>query len=372
MHDKARLALGLVGIGFAVLLMCMQVGFRYALLDSTVELVRRFEADLVITNRVRYTMLVKETFPLRRLAQAKAIAGVVSAEPLYVQVLLWKYPNVPLRRPIRVIAYDPAQQVLDIPEVLPLADSLAIAGHALLDEQSDPESFGPAKVGIRTELAGQQVEIVGTFNLGKDFANAGNLVTSSRNYAKYMQAYMPFAKPLDYVDAGLVRVAEGADPEVVRKALAAALPNDVRVFTMAEFIAQEESFWLDATPIGTVFFIGLIVGFVVGVIICYQILHTLMSMYIREFATLKAMGYKNAYFMWVVLQQSLFLSILGFIPGLIVSLFLYNELARRTGLLLVMTPGRAGIVLACTMAMCFVSGCLTVRKVLAADPAELF
>jgi len=91
-----------------------------------------------------------------------------------------------------------------------------------------------------------------------------------------------------------------------------------------------------------------------------------------EFATLKAMGYRNRYFVGVVLQMALYLSVVGYVPGLLVSMLLYNRLAQGTGLLLNLTLPEAGLVFALTLGMCAASGCLAVRKVLAADPAELF
>jgi putative ABC transport system permease protein len=73
-----------------------------------------------------------------------------------------------------------------------------------------------------------------------------------------------------------------------------------------------------------------------------------------------------------VMKEALYLSVLSFIPGLLVSLALYNGLARSTGLLMVLTAPRAALVLSWTVAMCAVSGGLAMRKVFAADPAELY
>lgn len=371
-HDRGRLLLAVLGIGFAVLLMCMQVGFRYALLDSTVALARSLKADLVLLNRLRYALPVRETFPKRRLLQAEGVFGVASADPFYLRVALWKNPDHPFRRPIRILACDARHDLLDIPELARHQDELREPGTALLDRKSNAESYGAPREELKTELAGRDVRVVGTFSLGKDFANEGNLLVSTESFRRYMAPVTTPLDPLDQVDLGLVRVSPGFTPENVKKALEAVLPKDVRVMTRDEFVNQEATFWLDATPIGTVFLIGVGIGFVVGVIICYQILHTQVSNHMKEFATLKAMGYRNSYFIKVVLQQSLILSILGFIPGALVSLWLYQQLASVTGLLLVLTPGRAGFVLLITAVMCFVSGCLAVRKVLSADPAELF
>ena len=51
-----RFALSLAGVGFAVVLMFVEAGFYNALLDSTVGLIDRFDADLVIVSKVKTTL----------------------------------------------------------------------------------------------------------------------------------------------------------------------------------------------------------------------------------------------------------------------------------------------------------------------------
>jgi len=107
-------------------------------------------------------------------------------------------------------------------------------------------------------------------------------------------------------------------------------------------------------------------------VICYQVLATDVADHLPEFATLKAMGYSDRYLAGIVLRQALLLAVAGFIPGLILSGILYFVLGQLTGLPLLLTVPRAGIVLALTVLMCSASGVLTVRKLQSADPADLF
>ena len=164
----------------------------------------------------------------------------------------------------------------------------------------------------------------------------------------------------------------GADPQEVKRRLAARLPDDVAVYTKAEMIERERNFWSHSTPIGYIFLLGTVIGFLVGMVICYQIINADIADHMPEFATLKAMGYRNRYFVGFVLMESVYLSLLSFVPGMLVSLGLYEALARSTGLLMILNVPRAASVLLLTLAMCVASGCLAMRKVLAADPAELF
>jgi putative ABC transport system permease protein len=113
-------------------------------------------------------------------------------------------------------------------------------------------------------------------------------------------------------------------------------------------------------------------GLFVGSVIVYQILYTDVTDHLPEYATLKAMGYPNRFFAKVVLQQSVILSVLGFTPGLALSLAIYRYTALATGYTMELTMMKAIGVLALTTCMCVVAGLLAMRRLRRADPAELF
>lgn len=121
-----------------------------------------------------------------------------------------------------------------------------------------------------------------------------------------------------------------------------------------------------------IFLIGTLMGFAVGIIICYQILFTNLQDAMSEYATLKAMGYPNRFFVGLVVRQSVYLSVLGFIPAVLIALLLFRMLESLTGLPMALTVSRAGSVLVLTTLMCLISGLLALRKLVRADPASLF
>jgi putative ABC transport system permease protein len=84
------------------------------------------------------------------------------------------------------------------------------------------------------------------------------------------------------------------------------------------------------------------------------------------------MGYRNSYLLMVVFQEAIILSILGYFPGFVLGLGLYNLTRGATNLPMVMTLTRAVIVLVLTIIMCCISGAIAVRKLQAADPADIF
>jgi putative ABC transport system permease protein len=359
------------GIGFAVVLMFMQLGFRNALFDSTVALHQRMNADLIITSAARYTVSVKETFSRRRLAQARACAAIESAWPLYIETAqsIWKNPATGQGHPIRVLAFDPAEPVLLLSDFD--ANAIATPGTLAVDRRSKGD-YGSPRIGDKIELSDHATRIVATFELGTDFANDGNCIISSQQYRDYFSLPGSSHDKLTDVDVGLLKVRPSVPLADALAQVREALPDDVRVQTRQQFIDQELAFWQHSTPIGFIFGLGTVMGFIVGVVICYQILYADVDDHMAEFATLKAIGYHNSYFVSVVLQESLWLSAFGFVPGIVTAGLLYGVLGWLTGLLLNLTAPRVLGVLFLTLAMCIVSGCLALRRVFQADPAELF
>ncbi len=118
-HNVRRLAVALAGIGFAVVLMFMQVGFRNALFDSTVKIVADMDADMLLINRARYILPARQSFDLERLEQARSCPGVAAVYPVYMESFgtEWKPAGGGKPYSIRVIAFDPDDPVFMIPEV---------------------------------------------------------------------------------------------------------------------------------------------------------------------------------------------------------------------------------------------------------------
>jgi putative ABC transport system permease protein len=390
-HDRLRFVLFCAGIAFAVVLMFVQFGSRNALLDSNVLLIEHFRADLVLVSRKQTTLAVRQALSQYRLAQAAGVSGVRSVHPLYLEyfssVLRHTNAEEARRAPgqtIRVIGVDPDAYLLDFPELDPrrpgsLVRDLKSTGHALFDRGSrrapglgGESVYGPVAPGTETDLAGRRARIVGTFALGGDFGAEGSLVVSTDTFGQWFRPSLT-GGGLEEVEIGLVRLEVGADRARVLRQLRSLLnEGDVDVLTREEMAEREKQFWLGSTSIGFVFSFGMLMGFVVGMVICYQVLSSDVADHLAEYATLKAIGYPNRYLSGVVLREALVLAGAGFVGGLLASALLYRGLAWLTGLPMRLSPGRAGLVLALTVLMCVGSGLLALRKVREADPAEVF
>ena len=352
----------------------------FALFDSTVKILDDVDADIVLASPARYALPAEKRIPLRTLAQAKGCAGVQAVVPVYLERFAATFGPLPSGKayPIRVVAFPLDEQVFKRPFSPKQLETLRRPNTALIDSKSKRPNFDfalsenekPSSETV-TELTGRRLTLVGRFELGTDFANDGNLVMSSRNFARYFP-WRGEGDPLSIVDLGLVRLASGTSSERVQQQLRETLGEQVLVLSAADYRKREINFWRKSTPIGMIFQMGVLLGFVVGVIICYQVIYNDVADHMPEFATLKAMGYSHWYFVRVVIGESILLSILGFLPGLLIASVVYYALGQATGLLMLITLQRTVFVFLLTLIMCIVSGIFALRKLLAADPADLF
>lgn len=367
-----RLATSLAGVVFAIALMFMQRGFQRALLDSTVEIVRKFDCDIVMVGKARYSMIVRERFGRDRLYVAAGVEGVAKVRPMFIEnVATWKNATSGVLRPIRIIGFDPADCPLAIDDIRNHAAELLQADTALSDRRSK-RVYGPLDDGTQSELAGRRLRIAGRFDLGTDFANNGNLAMSESNFAKYFPEPSGSGRRPSHVDVGLISVEAGVEVQSVVQRLTLRMPEDIRVFSKSEFIARERNFWERNTPIGYIFGFGTIMGVVVGIVISYQILYSDIVEHLKEFATLKALGYRNRALGRVVAEQSLLLAGMAFVPAWLLSAGLYKTIASATGLLLRMTVVDSFAIFVLSAVMCLLAGGLATRRLFSTDPAELF
>jgi putative ABC transport system permease protein len=370
-ESKVRLAASVAGTAFAVTLMFMQLGFRGALLDSMVAVVRSLDGDLFLIHRLLYTLAVPQPIAHGRLQQARSFDDVTWAGPFYAEMrrARWRNPVDGIPRRIRLLAYPPADETLAIE---PLRRDRALwerPDTVMADVLSKIGRYGPLAQGESSELSGRRVTVVGTFVLGTDFQSDGTLVMSEENF---LSMFPDRRIGANGPDIGVLRVRPGADLELLRDAIQAALPAGVQVLTKPGLVAREQSFWDKVAPIGTVFMIGVVMGFIVGMGICYQVLYSDIGDRLGEFATLKAMGYSNTWLFGRVVEQAVYLSLLGYVAGVIVSLLAFRLVHAATGLPMLFRPTTAAMVLLLTVLMCVLSGAFAARRLVAADPAQLY
>jgi putative ABC transport system permease protein len=142
--------------------------------------------------------------------------------------------------------------------------------------------------------------------------------------------------------------------------------------TKAELVDQEIAYNAKVSPVGPIFAIGTIIGLAVGMMISYQILFSELSDQRSQYATLKAMGYRNRYLVKVVLQQAVFYALIGYGPAWILGFLALRGIGEIVLLPVGISFALTMATLAMTVVMCTLSALIAVRRVISADPAELF
>ncbi|QYO68874.1 ABC transporter permease DevC [Leptolyngbya sp. 7M] len=306
-----------------------------------------------------------------RLYQAQSDDDVASVSSVYIGMGDWKNPETRLQRSILVWGVEPTLPSFDLPGLAEHTDSLKQLNQVLFDQAGRPE-YGPIPTLLQqgqvdAELNRQTVQVAGLFTMGSSFVADGNIITSDSTFLKLYQD-----RRSGQVDIGLIQLKPGVDLQQVQARLAATLPSDVRVLTVEEFAAVEKHYWESQGTIGFIFGIGVVVGFIVGTVIVYQILYTDVANHLPEYATLKAMGYNDRYLLTMLLQEALLLAAFGYIPGFAVAVGLYHLTHAMTLLPIGMTMSRAVTVFILTVIMCSVSGAVASQKLRSADPADIF
>lgn len=373
-HQKSRFLVALSGIAFADVLMFMQLGFQTALFDSNTRLHHSMEADIFLLSPQARNLAYLSTFSRRRLLQAMDIPGVKSAEGMYLGFIDWKNPQTRKQTGILVMGINPDKPAFNLPEVNSQLNAIKLPDTMLFDSGSRGEYdkiFAQIEQGkpATTEIGRRTITINGLFKVGASFIADGTLITSDQNFLRVFPRQEPGA-----VNLALIQLQPGYDPKQVATALKSHLAdkNDVKVLTKEEFIEFEKNYWQTNTAIGFIFSLGVTMGFLVGVIIVYQVLSTDVNAHMKEYATFKAMGYRNAYLLGVVFEEAIIMAVLGFLPGVTVSFGLYAMTRNATNLPVIMTLARAIQVQVLTIIMCMISGAIATRKVQSADPADMF
>lgn len=371
-YNPTKLLIGVAGVSFSNLLMFFQLGLMDSLYNSQRKPIDHFQADLVMVSSKYSNLGALQEFQRSQLYQVLGVEGVESVAPLRIGRANWITPSTRQSYDISVFGVDLDQPSLDFPVIEQNRSQLNILHNALFDRNSKKQ-YGDVQQVIEkdgmelVEISGKQIRVIDTFSMGATFAADANLITSDNTYL-----YLFPKTDARKIQVGLIRLKPGTDPQVVKNTINSFISKDVRVETREGLSKLEVDYWRHNSSVGFIFSLGVLVGFIVGSIIVYQILFGDVMNSLPQYATLKAMGYRDSYVISIVIQQSALLALVGFVPGVLLSMGLYSLLATVTKLTVFMTTTRALQVLALTFVMCVGSGTLATRKLVQLDPADVF
>jgi len=366
LHDKSRTLTALAAVTFAILLLFMQLGFYTGAITSATMVYDILDFDAIVLAKPYVFMRQSYTIPRSWLSQAGGVQGVDVAMPVYVSTGVWRNVVNHYTREVLLLGICTSDRPFAREEINRSLPRLIQPDTGIMDQIAKPP-IGPHAVGTISEVNGRRLEVVGDYRSGTGLLADGTIIVSDVTLSR-----LTGNRSLELVDLGLIRFAPGADPAAVLEGLRAGLPREATIWSRDQLRAHEQHFFISVKPIGILFTSGLYIGFIVGAVILYQILSADVAQRIRQYATLKAVGYGPGYVSRVVMIQGVLLGVLAYVPAIVLAAGLYAAIRAVADLPMYLTLPRAGFILAMSLGMCLLAGFLAIRKVNRANPADLF
>lgn len=376
-----RTIVSLGGIGFAILLIFMQLGFLGSVGDTATVVYDRMRCDVLVRSPDYINVYDPASVPEELTQWLAGVRQVRRIIPLDMGVTQWQNPSDHSFRAIGLMGIDLDQPAFDLPELSPtIRAKLRPRGSVLVDDASGSD-FGPrrgdrfskADIGVTTDVAGSEATIQGTFRMGTGLAANGAILSSRETFGQLA--------PGGHEDRVSLILVQLVDPEQLDLGLRAVQRRvqslggpaaHCETITLAQAKSSEKWMWYTQTPIGMIFGMGVALAVIVGGVISYMVLAADVAAHLSEYATLKAMGYSNRFLIKTLLTQSSLLAAFAFLPALGVSLILYHITSIASGISIDMTWLRIGLVFALSLVMCNAAGAMALRKLIKAEPANLF
>lgn len=355
-----RTVLSIVGIGIAIVLIFMQLGFLGAVTDTAVVFYDKMKFDLMICSPDYYNFVDCGRFPAEYMDRAASVDAVQTIVPLHISLGKWNYEEREVQRGMLILGVDPTQATFIDPGLNAQLNVLGDRRSILVDSSSRPrflgadnrEPFNAKHIGLKVELNGVSCRLADLFDIGTGLASDGATMVDQEQFFQIVPAYTSRD-----VSLALVQLRPGSDPvavqRAIRKRFARQWGQPVEVQTRSELEAREIEYWQRGTPVGFIFTAGALVAFGVGAIIVYIVLSADITKQIGEYATLKAMGYRNLYLSKTVLEQAFVLAVTSYAVALFISLVLYDVVGNLAKLPITMNATRLIVVFFSSLLMSF-------------------
>jgi len=366
LHDRLRFGVAIAGVSVSVMLVLVQVGLYFGLMDTASAVIDASSADIWVGKAGSESFEFASPFDERAYYKIASVPGVERAERVLINFAQAKLPTggdlgvqivgiesvragiQPLLAPWNVVAGD--------------AQRLTEAGAIVIDK-TEYAKLQIDRVGTQTEISGVHAQVVAMTSGIRSFTTSPIVFTDLRSARSYLRGLGD-----DAVTYVLVKTAPGMIEQVKRTINA--LPH-LAAFSTSEMSQRTRTYWSTRTGVGAGFFTTAVLGIIVGFVVVGQILYSGTLQYIREYGTLKAMGAKNSMVVRVILSQAMISAALGFVIGSGLAVVMQWAMAHAN-LSVALFPGLYVATLIITILMCSFASLLSIVKVLRLDPASVF
>lgn len=402
LEDIPRFLVAQAGIMFAVSLVTIQAGIFNGFTRSTTQLIKNSSADIWVASDSLVHLELTLPIPFTYLTKAQQIAGVKRAEALIIKGPVWRRPSSEMAL-VRLIGFDPDGQLFAPTNIIQGRLSALREPYKVIVNTSDLNSLNVQGIGDVAKVNSLPAQLVGLTKGNRSMASNPFIFTSLESANAYSisdqtsilscksrsrstnaqcasthvnssSAPTPVPKKLaasNLITYILIRANPGQDLTSLKQKLEAGLPA-THAYTAAELTEKTQTFWQRRTGIGFVLGLGAVVAIIVGIIIVAQILYTSVSDHLNEFGTLKAIGAHNWVMYRTIIEQAMWMAILGYLPGIALCFAVGAWTYAIQGLIILITPATAIGVFGITIVMCVGSAIFAIQKVTHVDPAIVF
>lgn len=364
LHDKLRFLITASGVAFAVTLVLVQVGLFLGLLDNASITIEKCNADIWVTSRNTANIDYGQSFPANYVQRVRSVPGVERADNLIISFVRLNLSSGATEFVIVYALEDFGRWNLPWSIRNGQLDDLRRGNYVFFDE-SARKRYGDFTAGDYREFYDRRMKIVG------ETEDVLSFTTTPVCFMDYHVAQS--LDPLSLQDRTvyiLVKLAEGADPSLVRKEIQRRLPhNDVH--TRAEWSRLSKDYWIKTTGLGLNMFVTVFLGCLVGIVVVAQTLYTSTMEHFKEFAMVKAMGGGNADVYYILIKQALIAALVGFALGAFQAA-VARPIVWRLGLKMIVPDGFFLLVLGGSIVMCLAASLISYRRIAKAEPGLVF
>lgn len=370
-HQRGRFAAALAGVAFANVLVFVQLGLMSSMGVSTQRPYQFFQADIMISAGNANTLSGGSNVARQWMLQALADPDVTDGVGLFVAMVPWDRGETDIT--LTTFGIDPFRADFIAPDIAADIHILQVQDAVMMDRLArglprDEAAAIRPQTPLSFESQGRTLTAYDTFAGGGGFGGDGFLLMSDQTFLALFPARRSGAP--DHI---LLRLRPGAQPDAVAARLRGQIADPtLRIRSYGDAMAEEVRFQQTQRPTGVIFGFGVLIGVLVGIVIVFQVLSADVADHLREYATFKAMGYGQGFFLGVVVEEAVILGVLGFIPGVIAGCGILTLMAKVTTLPLFISFGMAVSVFVGTVVFSALSGMIATRRLAAADPADLF
>jgi putative ABC transport system permease protein len=320
LSDRGKLATGLVGVVFSVILVNIQGGLFFGLMNKASLLVDRSGADIWVGHRGMHNVDFPHNIPARWLSTVRSTPGVSDAETLIVGFSEMTLPGGGFEG-VTIVGVSPRTDLGKAWDIVEGPSDAIDAPNGVIVDLCDESKLAYPKIGDIREIGGQRARIA-----GKSHGVLSFLVTpyvfTTRDRALQFLGGDP--SKCSYI---LVRVEGGASVSDVCKRIEEKLPS-VMAVPSETYGAISINFWMTRTGIGLSFGTATVLGLLVGLIMVAQTLYAMVLDRISEFATMKAIGASERAVLTVLLSQAGAIAVIGVAIGLCLTVLLKTLISK--------------------------------------------